>query len=77
MNSKRRSMNRMQAELIEAAASRRAAGISSAGKVPTAECEARMAEIPDEQRDLTGRMFGDPPPRDPRRTWAPHLAGDA
>lgn len=77
MRDRRKEYRRRQDDFRDVSASRKASGISFAGRIPPADVEARMAEIPDEQRDLTGQMFGDPPPRDPRRTWAPHLAGDA
>lgn len=34
-----------------------------------ADAAARLAEIPPDTRDLTGIMFGDPIPGDPRRYW--------
>jgi hypothetical protein len=47
----------------EAAAGRRAAGLSWSGpRMNAAQLEARLSEIPDDTRDLTGRMFGDPLP---------------
>lgn len=36
---------------------------------------AEMRRVID-NRDTTAVLMGDPPRRDPRRTWAPHLAGD-
>lgn len=35
-----------------------------------ADIEARLAEIPRDTRSLTGRLFGDPIPGDPRRARA-------
>lgn len=48
----------------EGAAGRKAAGLPSGnfGRLRMDEIEARLAEIPDDTRDLTGRMFGDPLP---------------
>lgn len=34
-----------------------------------AERLARLSEIPDDTRDMTARLFGDPLPNDPRRPW--------
>jgi len=34
-----------------------------------ADAASRLAEIPPDTRDLTGIMFGDPIPNDPRRYW--------
>lgn len=33
------------------------------------DAEARLAEIPDDTRNFTAQMFGDPIPGDPRRPW--------
>lgn len=53
---------------------RRQAGIRNSTKLAAEDLAPRFAEIPEEDRDLTGQLMGDPPRHDPRRTWAPHLA---
>lgn len=49
----------------EGAAGRKAAGLPSGnfGRLRVDEIEARLSEIPDDTRDLTGRVFGDPLPQ--------------
>lgn len=54
---------------------RRQAGIRNSTKLAEEDLAPRLAEIPEDTRDLTGIVFGDPIPGDTRRTWAPHLAG--
>lgn len=71
----RRSVLRAR-QLREDAASRKAAGGHiTQGRVDPEEIMIRLAERPEDTRDLTGVVFGDPIPGDTRRTWAPHLAG--
>lgn len=56
----------------EAARNKSAAGLRNLGR-GSAEAEAewrrQIAIMPDDTRDLTARVFGDPIPGDPRRHW--------
>lgn len=38
------------------------------------DVEQRLAEIPEDTRGITGRVFGDPIPNDPRCPWRPRVA---
>lgn len=63
----REKRNRMIAE-----ARRRRGKVDASRILPPgirADIEARLAEIPPDTRDLTGRLLGDPIPGDPRRPW--------
>lgn len=79
--SKERDNIRARKIIKEGSAGRQAAGLgfASGDNRPSGDVAARFAEIPrHDERDLTGQVFGDPPPRDNRRAaWAPHLAGGA
>lgn len=62
----------------EGSVGKMAAGIGYMVRVPASVIEQRRAEMMRviDGRDTTAVLMGDPPRRDPRRTWAPHLAGD-
>lgn len=74
-------VERKRQAVREGAAAKIAAGFRNdmTGRIRPQDLEARyadMARVVDD-RDYTGILMGDPPRHDPRRTWAPHLAGEA
>ena len=58
----------------EMSALKKAAGLRGmAGRINLEELSKRRGEIPDDNRNLTGVVMGDPLPGDRRRTWCPWL----
>jgi hypothetical protein len=63
--------DRRNQEQREISAAKKAAGLRHAAtfSVTRIDFEARLAEIPRDDRCLTARLMGDPIPGDPRRPW--------
>ena len=76
---RRRESTKTRAMIKEGAAAKIAAGFRNdmTGRPRPQDLEARYADMARviDGRDHTGQLMGDPPRHDPRRTWAPHLAG--
>lgn len=54
----------------EVSAAKRATGQRYGGsRIDEHVVAARLAEIPEDTRDLTAKIMGDPIPNDPRRPW--------